>query len=61
MSALLPGPYRTLISLANGIKVPYYVIPFDKQCRCVGPMTRRQLSTSCLTYRAMPFERPRSG
>ncbi len=36
------GPYKTLTT-AEGLEVPWYVIPFDKQGRCKGPRTRRHL------------------
>jgi hypothetical protein len=43
MPTTLPaGPYRT-IPAAGGISVPYYIIPFDEQGRCLGPQTRAHL------------------
>jgi hypothetical protein len=43
VTASLPaGPYRTL-HLTNGTEIPYYIIPFDDEGRCVGPQTRRHL------------------
>jgi len=41
-TSLPAGPYRTL-ALGNGTEVPYYIIPFDDEGRCVGPQTRRHL------------------
>ena len=41
-TSLPAGPYRTL-ALANGTEIPYYIIPFDEEGRCVGPQTRRHL------------------
>lgn len=41
-TSLPAGPYRTL-ALANGTAIPYYIIPFDEEGRCVGPQTRRHL------------------
>jgi pimeloyl-ACP methyl ester carboxylesterase len=40
--SLPPGPYRTL-RLADGTEVPYYIIPFDEEGRCVGPQSRKHL------------------
>jgi hypothetical protein len=43
MLDLLPvKPYRHVQS-SDGTDVPYYIIPFDKKGRCIGPQTRRQL------------------
>lgn len=42
-SPLIPaGPYATLAT-ATGVPFPYYIIPFDKDGRCVGPRTRQHL------------------
>lgn len=41
-TSLPAGPYRTL-ALANGTAIPYYIVPFDEEGRCVGPQTRRHL------------------
>ena len=41
-TSLPAGPYRTL-ALGNGTEIPYYIIPFDDEGRCVGPQTRRHL------------------
>ena len=41
-TSLPAGPYRTL-ALANGTAIPYDIIPFDEEGRCVGPQTRRHL------------------
>src|SRR5436190_14346076 len=46
MSQALPvGPYRVL-RLDDGVEVPYYIIPFDKQGRTEGPATRAHLVDS---------------
>jgi hypothetical protein len=37
-----PGPYRTSTS-PTGVSVPWYVIPYDRDGRCVGPRTRDHL------------------
>jgi hypothetical protein len=43
MSSPLPaGPYRT-VPTPEGGSVPYYVIPFDKDGACEGPLTRDYL------------------
>ncbi|HUP21869.1 MAG TPA: hypothetical protein VNB06_02900, partial [Thermoanaerobaculia bacterium] len=43
MTDRLPaGPYRT-IELADGVDMPYYIIPFDKRGICQGPETRKNL------------------
>ncbi len=40
---LAPGaPYR-IIDLGNGQTAPFYVIPFDKDGACTGPLTARNL------------------
>lgn len=39
---LPPGPYRTR-RLDNGVNVPYYIIPFDADGACTGPLTRQHL------------------
>lgn len=45
MPAQLPaGPYRTL-STPEGAAFPYYIIPFDKDGACTGPLTREHLLT----------------
>lgn len=45
MSSTLPaGPYRTM-TLDNGKQAPFYVIPFDEQGRCQGPLTYNRLLT----------------
>lgn len=36
------GPYRT-ITLDDGTRVPWYIMPFDKSGRCTGPLTRDHL------------------
>ena len=41
-TSLPTGPYRTL-QLASGTEIPYYIIPFDEEGRCVGPQTRDHL------------------
>lgn len=42
---LPPGPYRILPG-ADGTRVPWYIIPFDKEGRCTGPQTRAHLLKS---------------
>src|ERR1700736_5823789 len=43
MADQLPvGPYR-MIETGSGVPVPFYIIPFDEQGRCQGPLTRDQL------------------
>lgn len=43
MPTQLPaGPYRNF-TLDNGVNVPFYVIPFDKEGICEGPETRQRL------------------
>lgn len=36
------GPYRT-IETAEGVRAPFYIIPFDKKGRCKAPKTRQIL------------------
>ena len=43
------GPYKTL-RMSDGTEVPYYIIPFDKEGRCIGPETRRHLVERANTY-----------
>lgn len=46
MADQLPvGPYRT-IEIDNGVLAPFYIIPFDEQGRCQGPLTQDQLLTT---------------
>lgn len=40
---LEPGaPYRT-IDLGNGVTAPFYIVPFDRDGVCTGPLTARNL------------------
>ncbi|HEY6411243.1 MAG TPA: hypothetical protein VIY29_27605, partial [Ktedonobacteraceae bacterium] len=36
------GPYRT-IQIDNGQQAPFYILPFDEQGLCQGPLTQAQL------------------
>lgn len=46
MPAKLPvGPYHT-IELDNGLQAPFYIIPFDEQGFCQGPLTRENLMST---------------
>ncbi len=46
MTNKLPvGPYRT-IELDNGLQAPFYIIPFDEQGLCQGPLTRENLMST---------------
>ena len=36
------GPYKTLTT-ADGLEIPWYVMPFDKRGRCKAPRTRQHL------------------
>jgi predicted alpha/beta hydrolase family esterase len=38
----IEGPYKTLVT-ADGLFVPWYVVPFDKEGRCKAPRTRTRL------------------
>ncbi|MCA8959209.1 MAG: hypothetical protein KDC38_01800 [Planctomycetes bacterium] len=42
MSDLPAGPYK-VITTPEGLRVPYYIIPFDKRGICEGPATRAAL------------------
>lgn len=43
MPPVIPaGPYQTR-TLADGTAFPYYILPFDKDGRCEGPLTRQHL------------------
>src|SRR5260221_7686713 len=43
MADQLPvGPYR-MVEIDNGVQAPFYIIPYDEQGRCQGPLTRDQL------------------
>ncbi len=42
MSPLPIGPYET-VETPDGLRVPYYIIPFDKRGVCEGPGTREAL------------------
>ncbi len=39
------GPYRT-IEIDDGVQAPFYIIPFDEQGICQGPLTRDHLLTT---------------
>src|SRR3989442_14502276 len=39
------GPYRT-IEIDDGVQAPFYIIPFDEQGICQGPLTRDHLVTT---------------
>lgn len=41
-SPLPAGPYR-MLELGGGASAPWYMIPFDKDGRCLGPKTRAHL------------------
>ena len=44
MADQLPiGPYCTIDMGNNSMPVPFYIIPFDEEGRCQGPLTRDQL------------------
>lgn len=41
MDSLPIGPYKTVH--LNGIEIPWYIIPFDREGECTGPETRKHL------------------
>jgi hypothetical protein len=43
------GPYRTL-QTPGGQAFPYYIIPFDKDGECEGPLTRQHLIDAAASY-----------
>lgn len=46
MPGKLPaGPYR-IIDIEQGVQAPWYIIPFDKEGRCEGPLTRQHMLDS---------------
>jgi hypothetical protein len=43
MAQTLPaGPYR-IVDLPGGTRLPWYIMPFDREGTCTGPLTRRHL------------------
>src|SRR5689334_12359381 len=43
MANRLPaGPYK-ILEIEDGIKAPWYIIPFDKHGHCEGPLTQSHL------------------
>lgn len=42
------GPYQTLVT-ADGLAIPWYIIPFDKNGRCKAPATRAHLIDALAT------------
>jgi hypothetical protein len=50
MPTRLPaGPYRTLTTV-EGVKFPYYILPYDKDGICEGPQTLQHLLDHCAEY-----------
>ena len=41
MDSLPIGPYKAVH--LNGVEVPWYIIPFDREGECTGPETRKHL------------------
>ena len=46
MPMIPAGPYRTLTTV-EGHAFPYYIVPFDAEGRCEGPMTQQHLLDHC--------------
>ena len=50
MPTLIPvGPYQTREAV-EGVPFPYYIIPFDEDGVCVGPLTLAHLLENCSGY-----------
>lgn len=49
MPMIPAGPYRTLTTV-EGHAFPYYIVPFDAEGRCEGPMTQQHLLDHCAEH-----------
>ena len=49
MPMIPAGPYR-ILTTAEGSFFPYYVIPFDAEGRCEGPVTLQHVLDHCVDH-----------
>ena len=49
MPMIPAGPYRTLTTV-EGHTFPYYIVPFDADGRCEGPLTQQHLLAHCAEH-----------